>query len=58
MCIRDSCYWREAGPEFRNVNIMAVAHGTEKDLLLEHKRAIDRHLEACAIPVSLSLIHI
>ena len=23
------CYWREAGPEFRNVNIMAVAHGTE-----------------------------
>src|SRR5262249_23161763 len=25
------CYWREGGPEFRNVNIMAVAHGTEKD---------------------------
>lgn len=46
------CYWREAGPEFRNVNIMAVAHGTDKDLLLEHKRAIDRHLEACGIPVS------
>jgi DNA-binding Lrp family transcriptional regulator len=46
------CYWREAGPEFRNVNIMAVAHGTNKELLLEHKRAIDRHLEACGIPVS------
>jgi DNA-binding Lrp family transcriptional regulator len=46
------CYWREAGPEFRNVNIMAVAHGTDKELLLEHKRAIDRHLEACKIPVS------
>jgi DNA-binding Lrp family transcriptional regulator len=46
------CYWREAGPEFRNVNIMAVAHGTDKELLLEHKRAIDRHLEACGIPVS------
>ena len=45
------CYWREAGPEFRNVNIMAVAHGTDKELLLEHKRAIDRHLEACRIPV-------
>jgi len=45
------CYWREAGPEFRNVNIMAVAHGTEKALLLEHKAAIDRHLEACGIPV-------
>jgi len=46
------CYWREAGPEFRNVNIMAVAHGTDKDLLLDHKRAIDRHLEACGIPVN------
>ena len=32
------CYWREAGPEFKNVNIMAVAHGTDKPLLLEHKR--------------------
>jgi DNA-binding Lrp family transcriptional regulator len=46
------CYWREAGPEFRDVNIMAVAHGTDKELLLAHKRAIDRHLEACRIPVS------
>ena len=46
------CYWREAGPEFRNVNIMAVAHGTDKALLLEHKQAIDRHLESCGIPVS------
>ena len=46
------CYWREAGPEFRNVNIMAVAHGTDKALLLEHKAAIDHHLETCGIPVS------
>ncbi len=46
------CYWREAGPEFRNVNIMAVAHGTDKALLLEHKAAIDRHLEGAGIPVS------
>jgi DNA-binding Lrp family transcriptional regulator len=46
------CYWREAGTEFKNVNIMAVAHGTDKELLLEHKAAIDRHLEACGIPVS------
>src|SRR3954452_17544835 len=46
------CYWREAGPEFRNVNIMAVAHGTDKRLLLDHKAAIDRHLEASNIPVS------
>ena len=46
------CYWREAGPEFRNVNIMAVAHGTDKALLLEHKAAIDRHLAATGIPVT------
>jgi hypothetical protein len=46
------CYWREAGPEFRNVNIMAVAHGTDKQRLLEHKGAIDRHLDSCGIPVS------
>lgn len=46
------CYWREAGPEFRNVNIMAVAHGTDKQRLFDHKHAIDRHLAACGIPVS------
>ena len=45
-------YWREGGPEFSNVNVMAVAHGTEKDRVLEHKAAIDRHLAACGIPVS------
>jgi hypothetical protein len=46
------CYWREAGPEFKNVNIMAVAHGTDKRLLLDHKAAIDQHLRARDIPVS------
>jgi hypothetical protein len=46
------CYWREGGDEFRNVNIMAVAHGTEKDLVLAHKRAIDEHLESIGIPVT------
>ena len=46
------CYWREAGSEFKNVNIMAVAHGMDKQLLLEHKAAIDRHLHAKSIPVS------
>lgn len=45
-------YWREAGPEFRNVNLMAVAHGTDKGLILEHKAAIDSHLESVGIPVS------
>jgi hypothetical protein len=45
-------YWREGGPEFNNVNIMGVSHGTEKDRVLEHKAAIDRHLAARGIPVS------
>ncbi|HET9011967.1 MAG TPA: hypothetical protein VFN38_09140 [Gemmatimonadaceae bacterium] len=45
-------YWREGGPEFANVNIMAVAHGTEKAAVLLHKDAIDRHLVAADIPVS------
>lgn len=44
-------YWREGGPEFANVNIMAVAHGSEKDLVLAHKVAIDKHLEEAGIPV-------
>ena len=46
------CYWREAGPEFKNVNIMAVAHGTDKQLLLNHKAAIDRHIRSIGMPVS------
>jgi DNA-binding Lrp family transcriptional regulator len=44
-------YWREGGPEFANVNVMAVAHGTEKDLVLAHKRAIDAHLASVGMPV-------
>jgi hypothetical protein len=44
-------YWREGGPEFANVNIMAVAHGMEKDLVLAHKAAIDQHLAEAGIPV-------
>jgi hypothetical protein len=46
------CYWREGGPEFKNVNIMAVAHGTDKDTVRAHKAAIDRHLESVGIPYS------
>jgi DNA-binding Lrp family transcriptional regulator len=46
------CYWREAGPEFKNVNIRAVAHGTDKQLLLDHKAAIDQHLRLSDLPVS------
>lgn len=42
-------YWREAGPEFGNVNVMAVAHGTDKQLLLKHKAAIDANLRSAGI---------
>lgn len=45
------CYWREAGPQFHNVNIMAVAHGQDKAWLLAHKDAIDSHLRSCGIQV-------
>jgi hypothetical protein len=45
-------YWREGGPEFANVNIMAVAHGTDKETVLAHKAAIDAHLETIGMPVS------
>jgi hypothetical protein len=44
------CYWREGGPEFNQVNIMAVAHGTDRDLVRAHKAAIDDHLRATGIP--------
>src|SRR5687767_13845778 len=48
------CYWREGGPEFRKVNIMAVAHGTDKEVVLAHKRAIDEHLESIGIAVTVA----
>jgi len=50
--IMTHAYWREGGPEFHNVNIMGVAHGTDKELLLQHKAAMDAHLAADGIVVS------
>jgi hypothetical protein len=47
--IMTHAYWREGGPEFRGVNIMGVAHGTEKETVLAHKAAIDRHLREAGI---------
>jgi DNA-binding Lrp family transcriptional regulator len=43
------CYWRDAGPELNDVNIMAVAHGESKNQVLAHKVAIDEHLFRCGI---------
>lgn len=42
-------YWRNAGPELNDVNIMAVAHGETKDQVMAHKAAIDEHLNATGI---------
>jgi DNA-binding Lrp family transcriptional regulator len=47
--IMTHAYWREGGPEFRNVNIMGVAHGTDKEMVLAHKAAIDEHLREAGI---------
>ncbi len=44
-------YWREAGPDFNNVNVMAVAHGMEKEAVAAHKAAIDAHLAEAGIEV-------
>lgn len=49
--IMTHAYWREGGPEFGNVNVMGVAHGTEKESVLAHKRAIDEHLKQIGIPI-------
>jgi DNA-binding Lrp family transcriptional regulator len=50
--IMTHAYWREGGPEFGNVNVMGVAHGTDKELVLAHKRAMDEHLVSIGIPVT------
>ncbi len=50
--IMTHAYWREGGPEFHHVNIMGVAHGTDKQVLLAHKAAIDQHLAVAGIPVT------
>ena len=49
--IMTHAYWREGGPEFRNVNVMGVAHGLDKDVLLAHKAAIDVHLLESGIDI-------
>ncbi len=45
------CYWRSGGAPFAGAQIMGVVHGVEKEGVLAHKRAIDKHLEACGIPI-------
>ncbi|MBI1368170.1 MAG: Lrp/AsnC family transcriptional regulator [Planctomycetes bacterium] len=50
--IMTHAYWRDGGPEFNNVNIMGVAHGMAKQMVLAHKAAIDEHLAEAGIEVS------
>ncbi len=50
--IMTHAYWREGGPDFGNVNVMGVAHGTDKALVLAHKAAIDAHLVSVGLPLS------
>jgi hypothetical protein len=50
--IMTHAYWREGGPDFNNVNVMGVAHGTDKEMVLAHKAAIDAYLESIGIHVS------
>ena len=50
--IMTHAYWREGGPEFHHVNVMGVAHGTDKAVVLQHKAAMDRHLQEAGIEVS------
>ena len=54
--IMTHAYWREGGPEFHKVNVMGVAHGTDKDLVLQHKAAIDEHLAEAGIPVAYTAV--
>jgi hypothetical protein len=49
--IMTHAYWREGGPEFRNVNVMGVAHGLDKEVVLAHKAAIDEHLREAGIDI-------
>jgi DNA-binding Lrp family transcriptional regulator len=49
--IMTHAYWREGGDRFANVNIMGVIHGTDKDTVLAHKAAIDKHLADVGIPL-------
>jgi hypothetical protein len=54
--IMTHAYWREGGPEFHDVNVMGVAHGTEKEMVLAHKAAIDEHLEEAGIRVGYTAV--
>jgi DNA-binding Lrp family transcriptional regulator len=51
------CYWRDGGADLNNVNIMAVAHGENKDQVMAHKAAIDAHLDAIGLGATFSNVY-
>lgn len=50
--IMTHAYWREGGPAFNNVNIMGVVHGTDRAVVLSHKKAIDDHLASAGLKIN------
>ncbi|MGC4043827.1 MAG: hypothetical protein QM758_08465, partial [Armatimonas sp.] len=50
--VYDACLLARRWPRVRSdVNVMGVAHGPDKELVLANKAAIDAHLESVGIPV-------
>lgn len=45
------CYWRDGGSKFGGAQIMGVVHGLDREMVLAHKAAIDRHLADEGIPL-------
>lgn len=45
------CYWRGGGENFGGAQIMGVVHGLDRDTVMAHKAAIDKHLEEVGIPL-------
>ena len=50
-------YWRDAGPELNNVNLMGVVHGETKEQVMQHKDAIDRHLVESGIGLNYTNVY-
>lgn len=50
------CYWRSGGAVFGDAQIMGVVHALNKETVLAHKEAIDRHLASVGIPLLYSAV--
>ncbi|MFI3243470.1 MAG: Lrp/AsnC family transcriptional regulator [Akkermansia sp.] len=50
------CYWRSGGEKLAGAQIMGVVHAKSRELVMEHKAAIDEHLARVGITVKHSAI--